>query len=74
MSYINESIIYNIYPLGFCGAPKENDGKLEYRLDKIYDIIDNLKKMSVNVIVFNPLFESSSSVNVCFITPLSIII
>lgn len=59
MSYINESIIYNIYPLGFCGAPKENDGKLEYRLDKIYDIIDNLKKMSVNVIVFNPLFESS---------------
>lgn len=59
MSYINESIIYNIYPLGFCGAPKENDGRLEYRLDKIYDIIDNLKKMSVNVIVFNPLFESS---------------
>ena len=59
MSYINESIIYNIYPLGFCGAPKENDGKLEYRLDNIYDIIDNLKKMSVNVIVFNPLFESS---------------
>ncbi len=59
MSYINESIIYNIYPLGFCGAPRENDGKLEYRLDKVYDIIEHLKKMSVNVIVFNPLFESS---------------
>lgn len=60
MSYINESVIYNIYPLGFCGAPKHNDGKLEYRLDKIYDIIDHLKKMSVNVVVFNPLFESTS--------------
>lgn len=59
MSYINESIIYNIYPLGFCGAPRENDGNLVYRLDKIYDCIDHLKKMSVNVIVFNPLFESS---------------
>ncbi len=59
MSFINESIIYNIYPLGFCGAPKENDGNLSYRLDKVYDIIEHLKKMSVNVIVFNPLFESS---------------
>ncbi len=59
MSYINESIIYNIYPLGFCGAPKENDGKLEYRLDKIYDCIEHMKKMSVNVLVFNPVFESS---------------
>lgn len=58
MSYINESVIYNIYPLGFCGAPKKNDGKLEYRLNKVYDIIDHLKSMSVNCIVFNPLFDS----------------
>lgn len=59
MSYINESVAYNIYPLGFCGAPKENDGKLVYRLDKVYDCIEHMKKMSVNVLVFNPLFESS---------------
>lgn len=59
MSYINESVIYNIYPLGFCGAPRDNDGKLEYRLNKIYDCIEHFKKMSVNAIVFNPLFESS---------------
>lgn len=59
MGYINESVIYNIYPLGFCGAPKDNDGNLVYRLDKIYDCIEHLKKMSVNVLVFNPLFESS---------------
>ena len=59
MSYINESVIYNIYPLGFCGAPKQNDGNLVYRLDKIYDWIEHFKKMSINCIVFNPLFESS---------------
>lgn len=59
MGYINESIIYNIYPLGFCGAPRDNDGKLVYRLDKIYDCIEHLKKMSINALVFNPLFESS---------------
>lgn len=59
MSYINESIIYNIYPLGFCGAPRDNDFKLEYRLDKIYDCIEHFKKMSVNTLVFNPVFEST---------------
>ncbi len=59
MSFINESVIYTIYPLGFCGAPIFNDGKLEYRLDKIYDCIEHMKKMSVNVLVFNPLFEST---------------
>ena len=59
MSFINESVIYTIYPLGFCGAPVFNDGKLEYRLDKIYDCIEHFKKMSVNVLVFNPLFEST---------------
>ena len=52
MSFINESVIYNIYPLGFCGAPRENDGKLVYRLDKIYDCIEHMKKMSINAIVF----------------------
>lgn len=59
MGYINKSVIYNIYPLGFCGAPKENDFKQEYRLDKIYGWIDHMKSMSVNALVFNPVFESS---------------
>ncbi len=59
MSYINESIIYNIYPLGYCGAPRENDFKLTYRLDKLYASIPHLKSMSINAIVFNPVFEST---------------
>lgn len=59
MNWINESIMYNIYPLGFAGAPRENDFKLEYRLDKIYDWIDNFKKLGVNTLVFNPVFEST---------------
>lgn len=59
MSYINESVIYTIYPLGFCGAPKQNDFKQEYRLNKILNYINHFKKMSVNAIVFNPLFEST---------------
>ncbi|MCH5298966.1 MAG: DUF1653 domain-containing protein [Ruminococcus sp.] len=59
MNWINDSIMYNIYPLGFAGAPRENDFKLEYRLDKIYDWIDNFKKLGINALVFNPVFEST---------------
>ncbi len=59
MNWINESIMYNIYPLGFTGSPKENDFKLEYRLNKIYDWMDNFKKLGINTIVFNPVFEST---------------
>ena len=59
MNWINDAVFYNIYPLGFCGAPKENDFKLTYRLDKLYDFIPHFKKMGVNAIVFNPVFEST---------------
>lgn len=59
LNWIKESQMYNIYPLGFAGAPRENDFKLEYRLNKIYDWIDNFKKLGINTLVFNPVFEST---------------
>ena len=59
MHWINDAVIYNIYPLGFCGAPKKNDFQLTYRLDKLYDFIPHFKRMGVNAIVFNPVFEST---------------
>lgn len=60
MDWIYNTVFYNIYPLGFCGAPKTNDGKLEYRLDKLYDWTEHLEKLGVNALVFNPVFDSSS--------------
>ena len=59
MHWIHDTVFYNIYPLGFCGAPKYNDFQLTYRLDKLYDFIPHFKKMGVNAIVFNPVFEST---------------
>lgn len=59
MNWTKEAVMYNIYPLGFCGAPRENDFNLCYRLDKIYDWIDNFKELGINTIVFNPVFEST---------------
>lgn len=59
MHWIHDTVFYNIYPLGFCGAPKYNDFQLTYRLDKLYDFIPHFKEMGVNAIVFNPVFEST---------------
>ncbi|MBR3039438.1 MAG: cyclomaltodextrinase [Lachnospiraceae bacterium] len=55
-----ESVFYQIYPLGFCGAPFENDGNLEHRILKVIDWIPHIKKMGMNAIYFSPVFESDT--------------
>lgn len=55
-----ESVFYQIYPLGFCGAPFENDGKLEHRITKVIDWIPHIKKLGCNAIYFSPVFESDT--------------
>ena len=48
-----ETSFYQIYPLGFCGAPFENDGKLEHRILKVLDWIPHLEKLGVGAVLFN---------------------
>ena len=55
-----ESVFYQIYPLGFCGAPFENDGQLEHRILKVNDWIPHMKKLGINAIYFSPVFESDT--------------
>lgn len=55
---LNESIIYQIYPLGLCGCPKENDGNLNHRILHVLDFVSHIKSLGANTILFNPLFES----------------
>ena len=55
-----ESVFYQIYPLGFCGAPFENDGKLEHRILKVKEWIPHMKELGVNAIYFSPIFESDT--------------
>ena len=55
-----ESVFYQIYPLGFCGAPFENDGVAEHRILKVADWIPHLEKLGVSAIYFSPLFESDT--------------
>lgn len=55
-----ESVFYQIYPLGFCGAPFENDGVRESRILKVIDWIPHIQKLGANVIYFSPVFESDT--------------
>lgn len=56
--WYDESIIYQIYPLGFCGAPAENDGVTVSRIEKVSEWIPHIKKIGCNTIYFSPVFES----------------
>ena len=55
-----ESVFYQIYPMGFCGAPFENDGVLEHRIEKVNDWIPHIKKLGADAIYFSPVFESDT--------------
>ena len=52
------SIFYQFYPLGFCGAPKENDGVPVPRIRKVTEWIPHLKRLHVDAVYFSPVFES----------------
>lgn len=55
-----ESVFYQIYPLGFCGAPFENDGILSSRILKVNDWISHMQKLGINAIYFSPVFSSDT--------------
>lgn len=58
--WAEESVMYQIYPLGMCGAPFENDGVQEHRILRVLDWIPHLQKLGVTAVLFNPLFESDT--------------
>ncbi|MCD7737544.1 MAG: cyclomaltodextrinase [Lachnospiraceae bacterium] len=58
--WAKESVFYQIYPMGFCGAPFANDGVQEHRILKVIDWIPHLEKLGVDAIYFSPLFESDT--------------
>ncbi len=57
---LQNAVLYQIYPLGFCGAPLENHGETASRLSKIEDWIDHICSLGVTAVLLNPLFESDA--------------
>lgn len=57
--WINQAVIYHIYPLGFCGCPEYNPGGSPVpRLDKLQDWIPHLKDLGVNTLYLGPVWQS----------------
>lgn len=55
-----ESVFYQVYPLGFTGAPFENDGELRHGILRFIDWIPHIRKVGANAIYFSPVFESDT--------------
>ena len=69
MNWYDGSVIYQIYPLGLCGAPWKNDGSTEgqtndddHRLLKLVNDgwVEHIKKLGANCVMLNPVFESDA--------------
>mgnify|MGYP001056520304 CR=1 FL=1 len=56
----NSAMFYQIYPMGFCGAPYENDGRPQSRIRKVIDWVEHLKALNTGAVYFSPVFESDT--------------
>ncbi|MDL2324747.1 maltodextrin glucosidase [Ruminococcaceae bacterium OttesenSCG-928-A16] len=54
------STFYQIYPLGFCGAPPQNNGQQHHNITKATSWIPHLQNLGVGAVLFNPLLESDA--------------
>ena len=58
--WAQSAVFYQIYPMGFCGAPLENDGVQAHRIRKVKEWIPHLEKLGIGAVYFSPVFESDS--------------
>lgn len=58
--WYQNAVIYQIYPLGLCGAPLQNDGVPEHRILRVLDWVDHIRELGATCVLFNPLFESDA--------------
>ena len=58
--WYQNAVVYQIYPLGLCGAPLQNDGVQAHRLRRLLDWVEPIKELGATCVLFNPLFESDA--------------
>lgn len=56
--WADESVFYQIFPLGFCDAPIENDGLLVNRIKKVGEWAEYIAGNNFNAVYFSPVFEA----------------
>lgn len=60
MKWWQKSVFYQIYPLGFCGAERENDfSEVKHRLWKIEEAIPSIVTNGFGAVLLNPFLKAS---------------
>ena len=62
--WYDRAVVYQIYPLGLCGAPLVNSGDAaqaeQHRLLRVLDWVEHIRELGATCVLFNPLFESDA--------------
>ena len=70
--WFDEAVIYQIYPLGMCGAPAGNSDFTEdglkwqdeqrdmHRILRVLDWVEHISKLGADCVIFNPVFDSDA--------------
>ena len=56
--WAEHSVFYQIYPLGFCSAPRENDGVQVNRIEKIGGWAEHIQALGADAVYLCPIFDS----------------
>lgn len=56
--WFEQAVVYQIYPLGFCGAPGQNGGEQSHSITKIKDWVPHILATGANCVLLNPVFQS----------------
>ena len=58
--WFDNAVIYQIYPLGLCGAPRQNDGVQAHRILRVKEWAEHIRELGATCVLFNPVFESDA--------------
>ena len=56
--WYDQSVLYQIYPLGLCGAPAENDGVTVPRIRKLIPWAEHIRALGADTVLLNPMMDS----------------
>ena len=56
--WFDEAVLYQIYPLGLCGAPEYNDNVTVPRIRSLLPWAEHIRKLGADTVLLNPVFDS----------------
>lgn len=56
--WYDNAVFYQIYPLGLCGCPRENDGVQAHRILRLSAWAEHIRALGATAVLLNPLLDS----------------